>query len=625
MVQTTATLTELTDLPVTIGSVTRRVDPDAIANNDVDTAMTALAQSKRLIDGAITLMARRVAESKCHTGTGHRNAKDYLADKTGTSVGRAKGQLSASERITDQPETRDAVREGELSADQAAVVADAVDADPDAAAELLSSARNDSLVELRNKARNVKFDADGDPDRTRTRHHHRRSFRTWTESDGEWRASLSGPADIGARIEAALRGAHDRIFKSASAAGRRENDACYRFDALVATLEHGAYRPAGHAKPSHSQPPPADPDSAVPQPDPSDPTPPPNQSESTDPNRGQPQPNLARHANKPNAAGPKADADANPVNGQESRARGRPADIDSHRDVDSHGDLHDRDGPRNRPDDLPPHSSQQPPFHHPQRSPDHHDPPAPSDQPPGHRGDLSAPAAPSDQPPGRYGDLPAGGGPSATQPREPTTTATPVIDDAWQPYMPGVTGLATGRQTKVIIHVDGTALIRGRLEDGERCWIQGIGDVSLAAVKEQIASAHIAYVIRDAVDIRSVVHLGRQVTAHQRTALQARGYVCDVPGCATNHLLEIDHITGWTITHQTALDDLAWLCPHHHRQKTAGTHRLTGPPGKRKWTTGLDVVLAEDQPRHPETGAEPSERVSPNKACDPAPRQPSLL
>lgn len=36
MVQTTATLTELTDLPVTIGSVTRRVDPDAIANNDVE-------------------------------------------------------------------------------------------------------------------------------------------------------------------------------------------------------------------------------------------------------------------------------------------------------------------------------------------------------------------------------------------------------------------------------------------------------------------------------------------------------------------------------------------------------------------------------------------------------------
>ncbi len=170
MIQTTATLEELTDLPVAIGSVTRRVDPDAIANNDGDTAMTALAQSKRLIDGAITLMARRVAKSKCHTGTGHRNAKDYLADKTGTSTGLAHGQLSASEKLVDQPETRDAVRKGELSADQAAVVTDAVDAGPDAAEELLSSARNDSLVELRNKARNIKFVADGDPDRTRTRH-----------------------------------------------------------------------------------------------------------------------------------------------------------------------------------------------------------------------------------------------------------------------------------------------------------------------------------------------------------------------------------------------------------------------------------------------------------------------
>lgn len=33
----------------------------------------------------------------------------------------------------------------------------------------------------------------------------------------------------------------------------------------------------------------------------------------------------------------------------------------------------------------------------------------------------------------------------------------------------------------------------------------------------------LAIVIRDGVDIRNVTHLGRQVTAHQRTALEARG------------------------------------------------------------------------------------------------------
>lgn len=243
MNQTAATVEELTDLAVIVGSTTRRVDPDAIADSDVDAVMTSLAKCKRLIDGATTLMARRVSESGCHKKAGHRSAEEYLAKASGTSKGRAKDQLSTSNKIQDQPETQKAVTEGELSADQAAIVADAVNADPDAAEELLDSARDDSLVGLRKKARNVKFDADPTPDRTRTRHHHRRGFRSWTESDGEWRASLSGPADVGARIEAALRGAHDRIFKAAHASGRREDAACYLFDAMVATLEHGAYRP----------------------------------------------------------------------------------------------------------------------------------------------------------------------------------------------------------------------------------------------------------------------------------------------------------------------------------------------------------------------------------------------
>lgn len=76
----------------------------------------------------------------------------------------------------------------------------------------------------------------------------------------------------------------------------------------------------------------------------------------------------------------------------------------------------------------------------------------------------------------------------------------------------------SGRQTTVIVNIDIAALRRGRLAEGERCRIEGIGEVSLAAVKALIPDAHLAYVFRDAVDIKSVVHLGRQVTAHQRTA-----------------------------------------------------------------------------------------------------------
>jgi len=147
----------------------------------------------------------------------------------------------------------------------------------------------------------------------------------------------------------------------------------------------------------------------------------------------------------------------------------------------------------------------------------------------------------------------------------------------------------------VIIRVDGSALVRGEVHEGETCEIAGIGQVALSAVREQIPDAHITYVITNAHDV-TVAHLGRQVTAHQRTALEARGYQCEVPGCTADHLLEIDHVTGWAITKQTRLSDLAWLCTSHHRQKSRRHYRLLGPPGQRTWTTQTGVEISRAPP-----------------------------
>ena len=133
------------------------------------------------------------------------------------------------------------------------------------------------------------------------------------------------------------------------------------------------------------------------------------------------------------------------------------------------------------------------------------------------------------------------------------------------------------------------------MEDGETCEIAGIGPVALSAVREQIPDAHITYVITNGQDV-TVAHLGRQVTAHQRTALEARGYQCEVPGCTADHLLEIDHVTGWAINRQTRLDDLAWLCTSHHRQKSRRHYRLLGPPGQRTWTSQTGVEISRDPP-----------------------------
>ncbi|HUG84550.1 MAG TPA: HNH endonuclease signature motif containing protein, partial [Euzebya sp.] len=100
-------------------------------------------------------------------------------------------------------------------------------------------------------------------------------------------------------------------------------------------------------------------------------------------------------------------------------------------------------------------------------------------------------------------------------------------------------------------------------------------------------------------------HYGRQATAHQRTALEARGYECEVPHCRSTHLLEIDHIRDWAWSKQTVLTDLAWHCRTHHDQKTSHRYRLHGPPGQRTWTDPTGRIISQDQPDSPATADQP--------------------
>ena len=85
------------------------------------------------------------------------------------------------------------------------------------------------------------------------------------------------------------------------------------------------------------------------------------------------------------------------------------------------------------------------------------------------------------------------------------------------------------------------------------------------------------------IDVVSVVHLGRTVTAHQRSALEARDPTCVVDGCSVAHHLEIDHVDGWALTKVTTLDRLARLCRWHHHLKTYAGYRLEGRPGAWRW------------------------------------------
>jgi hypothetical protein len=185
-------------------------------------------------------------------------------------------------------------------------------------------------------------------------------------------------------------------------------------------------------------------------------------------------------------------------------------------------------------------------------------------------------------------------------------------------------GQAVRPEKKVIGIIDVAALNRGRVEGGETCEIAGVGPVSVDAVRALLSEAFLAVVFKKGVDVLNVTHLGRQVTATQRTALEVRGGACE--RCGSRHLLDIDHNEGWTLTETTCLEDLSWLCWHCHDLKTRHHLRLVGSIGNRwfvdratgqSWRGPAGTGPPDDHRAARPPGDPPPQAQPPARAADP--------
>jgi hypothetical protein len=127
----------------------------------------------------------------------------------------------------------------------------------------------------------------------------------------------------------------------------------------------------------------------------------------------------------------------------------------------------------------------------------------------------------------------------------------------------------------VIVRVDRDALVRGTLEPGERCELDGAGPIPVAMARSLASDAFLALLFHQAGDIQAVSHLGRTIKRTLRTALVSRDRRCVVPGCGATTGLEIDHILPFGEDGPTELNNLALLCHHHHHLKTYGGWTLT--------------------------------------------------
>jgi hypothetical protein len=145
---------------------------------------------------------------------------------------------------------------------------------------------------------------------------------------------------------------------------------------------------------------------------------------------------------------------------------------------------------------------------------------------------------------------------------------------------------------KVIVRVDLPALRRGTTGPGEVCEIAGYGPIPVSVAHGLMNEAFLALVLTKGKDVINVVHLGRQFTEHQKTALEWRDPECSVLGCSATVRLERDHREDWADTYVTRVPAADQLCHHHHRLKTTDGWRLEAGTGKRRMVAPIAVAVA---------------------------------
>jgi hypothetical protein len=238
-------------MPVAVGDAevladgqTLRATADRLARNrrvssmssqGAESLFTDVLAAERSIVALKLELAARFAEN--HGA----KAADDLARKSGTSKGKAKRTVDTAKKLKDQPVVTDALCNGELSEDQASLIADAADVNPSAAGDLVKKAKNGSIGDLRQECSRAKAAADGDEDATHARVHRNRSFKTGNDAEPSFWGSIRGTTIDGSEFMAHFQPFRERLFHRNRKAGIFLTSEQLDFDALM-EMARAAYQ-----------------------------------------------------------------------------------------------------------------------------------------------------------------------------------------------------------------------------------------------------------------------------------------------------------------------------------------------------------------------------------------------
>lgn len=147
-----------------------------------------------------------------------------------------------------------------------------------------------------------------------------------------------------------------------------------------------------------------------------------------------------------------------------------------------------------------------------------------------------------------------------------------------------------GAKAKLIFRIDYDTWLRGAPVDGETCELVGYGPISVSVIDDLLAAGDpfVTAVLTKGKALIGSVHLGRQPTAHQQTALEWLYPTCAASGCCAQARLQRDHEIDWAKTHYTVFEHLDLLCAHHHALKTRQNWALVKGRGKRAFVPPTD-------------------------------------
>jgi hypothetical protein len=231
-------LADLESASSLVRRIVRAVVPRSLSGDEAREMVNLLAELERVVASGVARLTPRVVETGSFTKEGHGSAQDWLGAVSGTSAHVAKTRLASNERAAGDPRISRALQDGELSAPQIKLLADAASTSSDAPGTLLELLSNGSshqeLTDAADRLRAAARSRESERLR-RARVHSARHMRYHQDPEGGIRGDFFCDEVEWARIFPILEAEAKQRWKAAGSADGASLEA-HRMDALIDLL-----------------------------------------------------------------------------------------------------------------------------------------------------------------------------------------------------------------------------------------------------------------------------------------------------------------------------------------------------------------------------------------------------